>query len=351
MSTAHRRRDGRHPARTGCGTRSPGTTRRPCSRPPAPSAGSRPHVDRRGRRADGSGRHGAGSAWSRRAVSSDWPQRSPAPRVHPGRGRARCCVSAPSASCPRSSTACARWPARVRQRRPVLTASSHSIRGGAAAATAVRSRLPGRGSCARSGRETLDRRRSRRRRRRAPAALTDATPGSRSSTLSTQPARRGRRVAAQDLARRPRVERQRGAERHDRAQPVRRLERLDTHPVVAVAHVQLHALPGLVAQRARATGRATLGKRPAVGGRAAERDERESRGRTGRRRRGARGRGPRARRPAGGRSLAAGRWRPRARPASCGSATQSGRAPSWPCRARRRRLHCRSTRRDYCLSM
>ncbi len=106
-------------------------------------------------------------------------------------------------------------------------------------------------------------------------ALTDATPASRSATLSAHPRFKRLRVPAQDLSRRTRVERQRGAERHDRAQTVRRLERLDTDPAVALSHVQLHALPCLVAQRLEG-GPGHLRQAQSVRGCPSERDEPET---------------------------------------------------------------------------
>ena len=75
------------------------------------------------------------------------------------------------------------------------------------------------------------------------AALTEATPGSRSSTLSAHV------VTAQHASGRAAVERQQRALRHDPAQPVRRLERHHAAPPIAVGDVQLHALAGRVAQR------------------------------------------------------------------------------------------------------
>ena len=105
-------------------------------------------------------------------------------------------------------------------------------------------------------------------------ALTDATPASRSATLSAHP-----RFSDSGSPRRMRpggahVEGQRGAERHDRAQTVGRLERLDAHPAIAVAHVQLHALPCRVAQRFE-RGPGDLGQPQPVRSRAPERDEPE----------------------------------------------------------------------------
>ena len=103
-------------------------------------------------------------------------------------------------------------------------------------------------------------------------ALTDATPASRSSTLSTQPA--GPSSPRQDAAGRADVERQQGALGHDPAQPVGRLQRHDAAPPVALAHEQLHALAGLVAQRGE-PGPGEVGEREPVGGGVAEPDERQ----------------------------------------------------------------------------
>ena len=105
-------------------------------------------------------------------------------------------------------------------------------------------------------------------------ALTEATPASRSATLSAHP-----RFSDSGSPRRMRpggahVEGQRGAERHDRAQTVGRLERLDAHAAIAVAHVQLRALARRVAQCSSA-GLATSGSPKPMRSRAPERDEAE----------------------------------------------------------------------------
>ena len=81
-------------------------------------------------------------------------------------------------------------------------------------------------------------------------------------------------TAAQDASRGAHVEGQRGAERHDRAQTVGRLERLDAHAAIAIAHVQLRALPRRVAQCFE-RGPGDLGQPQAVRSRAPERDEAE----------------------------------------------------------------------------
>ena len=65
-----------------------------------------------------------------------------------------------------------------------------------------------------------------------------------------QPA--GPSVARQDAPGRADGERQQGALGHDPAQAVRRLQRHHAAPPVALAHEQLHALPGVVAQRGAA---------------------------------------------------------------------------------------------------
>ena len=135
-------------------------------------------------------------------------------------------------------------------------------------------------------------------------ALTDATPGSRSPTLSTQPDL----PLGQHAAGRAPVERQRGTQRDDRAQPVGRLQRRDADPLRRRRGRRAARSPRCRRAAQASAGRGDLGQRAAVGGRPPEPDQAERRGRTGRRRRAARGRGPRARRPAGGRSPGRGRW-------------------------------------------
>ena len=65
-----------------------------------------------------------------------------------------------------------------------------------------------------------------------------------------------------------------GTERHDRAQAVGRLERLDADPAIAVAHVQLRALAGRVAERFERRP-SDLGEPEPVGSGAAECDQAE----------------------------------------------------------------------------
>ena len=90
---------------------------------------------------------------------------------------------------------------------------------------------------------------------RATGALTDATPGSRSSTLSIQPTLA--ELARQHPPGRAEVERQQRTLGHDPAQAVRRRQRHDTAAPVALADVQLHALAGVRrAARSSAGGRA-----------------------------------------------------------------------------------------------
>ena len=101
-------------------------------------------------------------------------------------------------------------------------------------------------------------------------ALTEATPGSRSPTLSTQPA--AGRLAEQHPAGRPEVERQQRPLRDDPTQTVRRLERDHTAAGVAFTDEQLHALAGRLAQRPEHR-RRRCDQREAPGCRPAERDE------------------------------------------------------------------------------
>ena len=179
------------------------------------------------------------------------------------------------------------------------------------------------------------------------AALTDATPAL-ALLDALDPARSWSPRSRSPTGGAP-VERQRGTHRHDRAQPVGRLERRDADPLVAVAHVELHALAGRVPQRARARAappRPGAARRPRPGrGRPGA-----GRARTGPRRRAAPGRGPRAPRPAGGRWPGRARWPPRARPACRGRGLDARRAPRPPCRARRHRLHWVPHSRDYSLT-
>ena len=106
-------------------------------------------------------------------------------------------------------------------------------------------------------------------------ALTEATPGlALGDALGPSPLQR-LGIAAQDAARGAHVERQRRAERHDRAQAVGRLERLDAHAAIAVADVQLRALARRVAQSLRArAGRPRASPEPCAAA-APERDEAE----------------------------------------------------------------------------
>ena len=177
-----------------------------------------------------------------------------------------------------------------------------------------RSACPASGSCARSD-PTPTRRRPRGRRRRAPAR--SPTPRPPPAPRRSRPSpRRPPSSAGQHPAGRAAVERQRGAERDDRAQAVGRLERRHAHPHVALPHVELHALARRVAQPLeRGPGRSASGRpRPRPGrGRPGA-----GRGRSGPRRRAAPGRGPRGRRPGGGRWPWAARWRRPARPAAAG---------------------------------
>ena len=99
-------------------------------------------------------------------------------------------------------------------------------------------------------------------RRRRPARSTDATPGSRSSTLSAH----GRPSApASTLPAEPRSSGSSGADRHDRAQLVGRVERRDAaRRRVAVDDVELHRLAGRRPAAARGpAGRPRRAGRPA----------------------------------------------------------------------------------------
>ena len=134
-------------------------------------------------------------------------------------------------------------------------------------------------------------------------------------------------------------QRQAGADGHDRAQLVRRLERLDAHPGVAVAHVELHATPRSARGASASAGRAAAH----TGTASAASWPRPIR------------RSPRQKRPSSSRrtrpwasSATASRWAVARRQA--GGVHQLGQrarrrlhgapAPPSPCRARRRRLHC-----------
>ena len=107
-------------------------------------------------------------------------------------------------------------------------------------------------------------------------ALTDATPGSRSSTLSTQP--RPRRPSPRStLPAEPRSSGSDGADGDDRAQARAATRARRRTPAVAVAHVELHALARLVAQPLE-RGAGDLGQRRAVGRGPAQGDEAQAEG-------------------------------------------------------------------------
>ena len=107
------------------------------------------------------------------------------------------------------------------------------------------------------------------------AALTDATPFSRSSTLATH-GRPGPAahlvdisvdivVAVEDASGRADADRQQRPLGHDPAQTVGGLQRDHAAPRRALAHVQLHALARLVAERLQRRA-GVLGEREPVGG-------------------------------------------------------------------------------------
>ena len=108
-------------------------------------------------------------------------------------------------------------------------------------------------------------------------ALTDATPASRSATLSAHPRFKASGSPRKIFPAEPASRGSARAEGHDRAQTVRRLECLDTHSAVALSHVQLHALPCLVAQRLEG-GPGHLRQPQSVGSCPSERDESETEG-------------------------------------------------------------------------
>ena len=103
------------------------------------------------------------------------------------------------------------------------------------------------------------------------AALTDATPFSRSSTLATHgrpvravDARSTSSVGVEDAPGRADADRQQRPLGHDPAQTVGGLQRDHAAPRRALAHVQLHALARLVAERLQRRA-GVLGEREPVG--------------------------------------------------------------------------------------
>ena len=87
-------------------------------------------------------------------------------------------------------------------------------------------------------------------------------------------------VALQHTSRRSAIQRKQRTLRHDPTQPVRRLQRHDAAPTIAVCDVQLNTLAGRVAQRCENRS-GHLGERELVLRRPTQADQLETRGRTG----------------------------------------------------------------------
>ncbi len=145
--------------------------------------------------------------------------------------------------CRASRPAAPPTPGAVRRRVSRRSATSMAL---AAATTAPPKRAPGCRDRRSTGPETLTAAMTAPSSPRTPA-LTDATPGSRSSTDSTQPGPADL-LPAEHVTGRAAVEGEERALRHDPAQPVGRLEGEHATTATLFGHVELHALAGLVAQ-------------------------------------------------------------------------------------------------------